>query len=369
VDVHCLGFEGLEPLLQEAIHCDPPPVDVASVLGWATQNVPVRAKPGPFAPTYLPSDPSLAVADCLETSVRFGIGDRLFGILCRPTETVASRVVIIGNTGRDPHFGIARFGVQLARDLASKGIASLRMDFGGLGDSPAMRGDSQALSSLFEADRNGDVSAAIDRLAQFGFREFAIQGVCSGAYHALRAVQADKRLSSVMLVNLPVFEWEGGNSVKDVLWQSAPASRLLTRLLDRAVWKRAFQGDVQLRPILQAQGRRLGSLAISMARRSIGRPAADTGRGTPAHVMAALAARRVNALFLYSPTDPGLDTLAMAFGPQGERLQAVEGVDLRIVPGIDHVLSGRTMREKAAKHLVGFMTACSTRDATCRESE
>ena len=362
VQVHCAGFDGLEPLLQEAIHCDPPPVDVSSVVGWATQYVPVHAELASGMSAYLPSDAGLVLADCVETPVRFGDADRLFGILCRPSDTTASRVVIIGNTGRDPHYGIARFGVQLARDLAAVGIASLRIDFAGLGDSPAEPGNSQALSSLFEADRNADISAAIDRLAQLGFREFAIQGVCSGAYHAFRAAQADKRLSTLMLVNLPVFEWQGGNSVKDVLWQSAPASRVFTKMADRAVWKRLLHGRIELRPILVALVRRMGTVAL----RKVG-PGVD--QVTPANAVAALAERRVSALFLYSSSDPGLDTLDLAFGPQGERLQSVAGVDLRIVPGIDHVLSGRTMREKATKHLVGFMTAGSTCDVTCRDPE
>jgi alpha-beta hydrolase superfamily lysophospholipase len=369
VPVHCAGFEGLEPLLQEAIHCDQPPVDVTSVLAWAAQHVPARARSAPGMPIYLPSEANLVVGDCTETPVRFGDGDKLFGVLCRPSDTVASRVVIIGNTGRDPHYGIARFGVQLARDLASVGIASLRVDFAGLGDSPAKPGETQALSSLFETDRVGDVSAAIDRLAQLGFREFAIQGVCSGAYHAFQAVQVDQRLSTVMLVNLPVFEWQGGHSIKEAIWQSAPPSRLFVRLMDAGVWRRALRGNVEFRPVVQALARYLGNAARALGRRTAAQPAAETSPVTPVQIMATLAERRVNALFLYSSTDPGIDTLNIAFGPQGERLRSVGGVDLRIVPGLDHVLSGRIMREKVCQHLVGFMTAGSTPAATCRTAQ
>ena len=84
--------------------------------------------------------------------------------------------------------------------------------------------------------------------------------------------------------------------------------------------------------------------------------------------MADLARRGVKSLFLYSSTDPGIDTLRVAFGPDGERLRAFTGTDLRIVPGIDHVLSGRSMREKAINNLVSFLAANAAPGATAGRS-
>ena len=366
--VQCEGFDGLEPLLQEAIHCDPPPPDFTRLLTWATLNLPAAESLGSSHNVSLLPDASLVLANCTETPVRFGDAGRLFGVLCQPINTAVDRVVIIGNTGRDPHYGIARFGVQLARHLASEGIASFRLDFAGLGDSPSAPGEGQALSSLFEADRTVDISAAIDAMEQVGYRSFGIQGVCSGAYHAYCAVQADQRLDSVLLVNLPVFEWQGGDSVKEAIWKSAPPSRLVGRLADFTFWKRALQGKVHLGPVLQVQGRRLLG-AIRNVLRFRANPAQGRGGGSsPEQVMADLARRGVKSLFLYSSTDPGIDTLRVAFGPDGERLRAFAGTDLRIVPGIDHVLSGRSMREKAINNLVSFLAANAAPGATAGRS-
>ena len=354
--VQCDVFDGLEPLLQEAIHCDPPAPDFTRLLAWTDLNIPPVASAKPDHGWPLPEAVNLVLADCTETPVRFGDHGRLFGVLCQPANAASERVVIIGNTGRDPHYGIARFGVQLARRLAAEGIASFRLDFSGLGDSPSAPGEGQALSSLFEADRAGDVSAAIDTLERAGYRSFAIQGVCSGAYHAYRAVQADQRLDTVLLVNLPVFEWQGGDSVKEAIWKSAPPSRLVARLADLDVWKRALHGDIQLRPALQAQGGRLLAAMRKLLR--LGLAGAREGGADPSgRVMADLARRNVKSLFLYSPTDPGIDALRVAFGPEGERLRVFAGTDLRIVPGIDHVLSGHDMREKAVDNLVSFLAA------------
>ena len=55
------------------------------------------------------------------------------------------------------------------------------------------------------------------------------------------------------------------------------------------------------------------------------------------------------------PADPGLDALAVDFGPGGRELSALPGVDLRLVSGIDHVLSGRHMREIALREISGFL--------------
>ena len=108
-------------------------------------------------------------------------------MLCRPEKHTSETAVIIGNTGHRPHYGIARFGTEFARQLASAGIASLRIDFAGLGDSIGPNGKENVLSHMLETDRTGDFSAAIDALEQLGYRSFIAHGLCAGAYHAFHA--------------------------------------------------------------------------------------------------------------------------------------------------------------------------------------
>ena len=347
VTVHAAGFEGLEPLLQEAIHRDPPPPDFSRLIAWVTQAVSPRMDAVPASAP--PPEPMLDLPGCTETPLRFGTAVRLFGILCRPKTVRDERVVLIGNTGRDPHYGIARFGTELARRLADEGVASFRMDFAGLGDSSGPPAAPDTLSSLFETDRSADVSAAIDALEAAGFRRFAIQGVCSGAYHAYRAAQSDSRIESLLMVNLPTFEWHGGDTVRSALWKAAPPSRLLAKLTDTSVLARAARGQVNVRGVLSAMVQR----ALAVVRPAQG--GRDEAQATPQRAMAALSQRGLGNLFLYSAGDPGLDALCQEFGAGGQRLCALPGVDLRIVPGIDHVLSGRQMREKAAHEIVSFL--------------
>ena len=355
--VQVLPFDGIEPLMQDAIHGDPPEPDFATLLSWANRVAPASfapssepsLTPSPATPVVSFSDPMFDLGACVERSLRFGADRSLFGMLCQPAAGLGRRAVIIVNTGRDPHYGIARFGVELARQLAGEGIASLRMDFAGLGDSPAPPPFGNRLTSLFEIDRGGDVAAGIDALSALGCREFAVQGLCSGAYHALCAAERDKRVSALLLVNLPQFEWQGGDSVKTALWAAAPASRLVERLFDGAAWRRVLSGQADLRSFFQAQRRR----ASSTSRRWL--PFLAPALPYPKRVMGTLADRGIRSLFLYSATDPGLDVLEPAFGRHGEGLRAYAGVDVQVTADIDHALSLRRMRQLAIKTILAFL--------------
>ena len=356
--VDSLSFTGLEPLLQEAIHSDPPEPDFTELLEWAERAVPSGASVPATGRLAAPlREPAFDHGTCIETPVQFGANRSLSGVLCRPASGSGRLAIIITNTGRDPRYGIGRFGVQVARRLANEGIASLRIDFAGLGDSPAPAQHGDRLSSLFETDRTGDIGGAIDMLQGLGFQEFALQGLCSGAYHAFRAAQHDTRVGALLLINLPVFEWHGGESVKAAIWATAPANRLLTRLFDRAAWNRVLQGHADLRSFLQAQRRRYREAALCLMG-----PLAPA-RPYPARALDALAQRQVRTLLLYSAGDPGLDVFEAAFGRLSEQPAECRGASVHVVQGIDHVLSGRHMRETVINLIVAFVAENERRSA------
>ncbi len=149
---------------------------------------------------------ALTAAGFGERAIRFGDDGALAGILCEP-EAGAEQVLLMGNTGGDPHHGFARFSVELARRLAVEdGIATFRFDFAGLGDSVGwMLGGVEQPTHVFTVPRRRDFRAALDLLAGFGYRRFALFGLCSGAFHALEAAAADERVEALVAVNLPLF--------------------------------------------------------------------------------------------------------------------------------------------------------------------
>ena len=83
--------------------------------------------------------------------------------------------------------------VDHARALAERGVASLRMDCLGIGDSPWL--PEGPLGAIHHLERIADVSAAIDALRRLRFGEVSIVGVCSGGFLAFQAALADPRIA------------------------------------------------------------------------------------------------------------------------------------------------------------------------------
>ncbi|WP_428395195.1 alpha/beta fold hydrolase [Lichenicoccus sp.] len=238
-------FAGLEPLLRPTHLADEPDIDPTRLLSWLRTAA-------PWHPTGLPTPTVASVPlrpeGCIETPQQFGEAGRLFGMLCQPTDQAGGAVVVMVNPGGDPHHGYARFSVEFARRLARAGIASLRMDFAGLGDSA---NPNEATTHVFEADRSRDIAAALDALAALGYRRFALHGLCSGAYHAFKAALAEPRITTLLLVNLPWFnlrfEKPGPHSVARRGMEALAARPCRTLLLFAA-------GDPGLKPLVQQFG-------------------------------------------------------------------------------------------------------------------
>jgi hypothetical protein len=127
-----------------------------------------------------------------------GGGATLVGILSAPPSGVPRGLptVIILNAGLIHRVGPHRLHVRLARRLAAAGIASLRLDLSGRGDSET-RGDdlSFAQSGIVE------VRAAMDHLEQqTGVRQFVLLGICSGADTSGQVACLDPRVTGVVAI-------------------------------------------------------------------------------------------------------------------------------------------------------------------------
>lgn len=349
-------FDGLDPLLRHNEDAEGVPADFSSLLAWLREAVPGRPKLIAEASWPLPS---LGRPGWIETPQRFGPGEGLFGVLCRPDRCDIDTVVLICNTGRDPHYGVSRFGVEFARHLASVGIASLRFDFAGLGDSIGPPGKETVLTSMFAPDRPLDISAAVDHLMQLGYRRVAINGNCSGAYHALHGAVADPRIGTLLLLNLPLFERRAGDRTDFLYRRMTRPSQYLLRFFSRQAWGRLLHQRPHAigAQIIGAQCRRVGErirqAGLRMAERSGWVGPQSIGRGA----MRTLAQRCARTLFLYSFEDIGLDAMEQEFGRDATDLRWFAGAALQIIPDMDHSLSTRTMRQTAIEVLTRFLIA------------
>lgn len=77
--------------------------------------------------------------DATLSPVRFGVGNSLVGMVAMPThQAPATAACLLFNMGANHRVGPRRINVKLANALAARGMASLRFDLGGVGDSDAL---------------------------------------------------------------------------------------------------------------------------------------------------------------------------------------------------------------------------------------
>lgn len=132
-----------------------------------------------------------------ETSFSFGDRGHLVATLTTPkrSSTAPNLVAVLTNSGVIPRFGPNRMNVRLAREFAQIGIASIRFDLTGLGDSGKAGGQHTASEQWIR-----DTLQAIDLAEQqWGTAQFFMVGFCSGAEVAHLAALRDGRLRGAVL--------------------------------------------------------------------------------------------------------------------------------------------------------------------------
>lgn len=111
----------------------------------------------------------------------------LFGMLSRPEDEMMRRgpMIVILNNWNWHHVGPARLWVDFARAWAAKGMASVRLDLSGLGDSPSRPGDDRWVCNKLSAF--DDVIEAAHNLSPTAPSNVVLVGLCSGGYQALES--------------------------------------------------------------------------------------------------------------------------------------------------------------------------------------
>jgi alpha/beta superfamily hydrolase len=144
----------------------------------------------------------------LETPLWFdGVLGGIFGILTEPAsgERSSACVVMVGS-GALPHTGPNRAWVEASRRWAAQGLASLRIDLGGIGESGGDQPSLRKVRAFYDGARDREVLAVLDQLHQRGVASrFILGGLCSGAYCALRRAIGDERVTGLLLLNIYAF--------------------------------------------------------------------------------------------------------------------------------------------------------------------
>ena len=291
----------------------------------------------------------------LEKPLHFGTSGGLFGMLCQPKEADHSGlVVIIGNAGAASHHGVNRFHVTLARRLAAVGIASLRFDFNGLGESLPKEVDEA--SHVYETDRTLDIKAAIDAMENIGYRQFAVGGLCSGAFHVWRAALQDSRIQILVLLNPAVFFWRKGQPFTQHVNSSNRSTRFyISTMRSRRGWKRLFRGELNVVTALRTLSAHAGRRLVALSSQAIAALGWSIQEELPGQSMRRLSRRGVRTLVAVGIDDGGLEVVQSHFGKKGHKLTRLPGCSVALLSGVDHTLTLEPMRVAAAEVIVRFL--------------
>lgn len=177
----------------------------------------------------------------VEKPLAFGRTGSLVGIVAAPADGPAADTptVVFVNAGIIHRIGPNRLYVRLARELARRGVPSLRFDLGGIGDSATGRDERGSILEIVERDLGDAIDLAV---RQSGSGSAVLVGLCSGADNGLQAAVRDERVVGVVQLDPATYR---------------PTSffvRHYTRaLLDPRTWKLLLTGE---HPVRHRIGRR-----------------------------------------------------------------------------------------------------------------
>lgn len=318
VDVEPL--EGYHEMMRSAPELAQAPAKIlATLVHWLSADAPARSVPAiPKAPARI------ELSEASEIPIQFGRDGKLFGIYCTPRPAKfepRQPVVLFLNTGANSHSGVHRLTVRQARHLAERGIASLRIDIAGVGDSDARPGGGPE-KPIDMAESCLDVQAALDWLEAAGHHRFAIFGICSGANLGFNTATIDKRIGKLVLVNPHRFTLIGD------------ADRLHR-------WMRKTVDQSPLSALIPRSFRSAYRLATLRSQ----------GSDPVLHSFKRLAERGVDILLVYSSQDKGISVMELYFKPYTTISNHLPNVRVELMEGADHSMSKRWARD----HLTGLL--------------
>jgi pimeloyl-ACP methyl ester carboxylesterase len=227
--------------------------------------------------------------------------------------------------------------VDLARDWARRGYVALRMDLAGLGDSGTRPG--QAGNEVFPPAVLDDIRAAVELVrGRYAARNVTLFGLCSGAYHALRAAVDGVSVDRILMVNPQNYFWKEGMTLDDLQIAEVVHNPGLyrRRIFSLGAWKRLFSGNVDVWRIAKIYFYR-PLLALESALRDVTRRLHIRLPNDLGSELLEVRARGVRMVFVFAKGEPGIGLLKIQAGSAIKRLGKF--CRIHVIDGGDHVFS------------------------------
>ena len=170
----------------------------------------------------------------------------LFGVLTQPqaAESSSDWCILFLNAGAVRHTGPNRMWVEAARRWGRRGVASLRLDLPGIGESDGA--ETLGTEGLYQEHMVDQIQIAINSLrSRLGVRRFIAVGLCAGAFWAFRAAVRSPEIGAAVLLNPRLFFWDPEVDRRRLL------RRTVKGLSEWGDWCRLVRGQVPLESIKQ----------------------------------------------------------------------------------------------------------------------
>jgi len=354
VQVSSPTVAGYAAMMQDPHKAVLPQAVFSTVLAWldapATPIAVAAPQPGlPFALSAAASVPEVREEPLF-------LGPRgLFGVLTSPLTPPKDRpVVVFLNAGAIYHIGPNRMAVSLARAWAARGYTCLRLDLGGLGDSPtaaprprddgpSMTGLAKGVASLmYSTAVVSDVEDALHALLarRVGSR-FVLVGLCSGAYVAYHSSLRVPEVVGQVLINPQTFAFKEGDSLEVGARRDFAESRRYGKtLFKKESWQKVLRGQVNFRYFAGVMTRRAQSLVETRLQRVLDQLHLRPSEGRAiAQTLRAIGDRGTHTFLVFSSDDPGLGYVEDRLGPKLASLRRARSVHLDIIEGPDHTFT------------------------------
>jgi pimeloyl-ACP methyl ester carboxylesterase len=345
VDARRDAFDERDTFVIEALYSEEPVEAFATVAAWLAESPVHRidAVAG-HRPEARDDTTGLWIAEAAATERHVVFGP-YFGVYCEPDHPRSDAPgVLFFNTGASHHVGDGRIFVLFARRLAALGIASLRMDLGGLGDA-VPTADEITLDTIYSDTSCRDAMAGVDWLVARGHARVATFGVCGGAFVGLQACARHPAIVGAFGVNLQKFIWDGAG--RNPGEHSFASSKVYLRAAATPEkWRRALRGQSHPLRIARVLGQRVARSvwlnATGWIEQTTGWPVATNDVRA---LMRSVHAKGVHLRLVYGDFDVGLDEARVQFGARLGALRRYGRVQVATLPKLDHALFTRTARE------------------------
>jgi len=341
-------FEGYARMMSRPLP-EAPLSPITIVANWAAN----RKRPAAECePPRRPTSQVLVGSEYVELPQFIGPIPRICGVLCLPKLVNSqTKVVLLLNAGAIPHLGTARSGVEMARFLAKAGVASMRIDLPGLGQSES---HTDKRTPLYDTRSGEDVSRVVKWLDQYGFKRICVAGLCAGAFQAFHAARRDSRITELVMVNPLCFSWDNSYAL-DIG---------LSNIRDNAGVVNAIDNTLHNQITV---GRRRADSYVHVAKRSLrgGMELLKTAfqkwkgltEGSVDSWVKELAARGTRVLIVSSEGDLSNQEITRHFGPGGERLKHINGVTYAVIPEANHTLTPLYARTALNTFILEFLSS------------